>query len=151
MTKRGLDNKDWRLLALLQQDARAPLKTLAAAIELSVAATAERIKRLEADGVIIAYRTEIDPTAAGYPVMALVAVTAVQPYKDDLLSTMARMPEVLECHHVTGADSYMVTMVATSIRHLEQLIGGINGYGETRTSIVMSSPIPRRAPRAALE
>ncbi|WP_374349006.1 Lrp/AsnC family transcriptional regulator [Chitinimonas sp.] len=151
MSKKPLDSKDWRLLAALQADARAPLKTLAADIGLSLAATAERIKRLEADGVITGYHTDIDLQAAGYPIMALVAITSAQPHKEQLLNTLGRMTEVLECHHVTGADSYMITMVAKSIAHLEQLVGSINAYGETRSSIVMSSPIPRRAPRAAAE
>ena len=54
------------------------------------------------------------------------------------------MPEVLECHHVSGADSYLMTVVATDLAHLEALIASINLYGETRTSIVFSTPIPRR-------
>ena len=55
------------------------------------------------------------------------------------------MPEVLECHHVTGADSYLMTVVARDLPDLERFLGAINGWGETRTSIVLSTPIPRRA------
>lgn len=151
MAKRVLDDKDWKLIEALQQDARSPLKTLAQAIGLSVPATAERVKRLEADGVIRGYRAEIDIHAAGYAVSAILAITVAPSQKVDFLAALERMPEVLECHHVTGADSYLFTLVASSIPHLEKLIGAIVVYGDTRTSIIMSSPIPRRAPRAVNE
>ena len=52
--------------------------------------------------------------------------------------------EVLECHHVAGADSYVVSVVARSLEDLERWLSSVNGYGETRTSIVFSTPIPRR-------
>lgn len=145
--KKTLDEKDWQLISALQADARLPLKTLAVAVGLSLPATAERLKRLQATGVISGYHAQIDLAAAGYPLQAVVAITVAQPHKAKLIAALQRMTEVLECHHVTGSDSYVMTMVARSISHLEQLVGSINGYGETRTSIVMSTPIPRRAPR----
>jgi len=51
---------------------------------------------------------------------------------------------VLECHHVAGADSYMMIVVSRSLSELERFLGTINGYGETRTSVVFSTPIERR-------
>ena len=54
------------------------------------------------------------------------------------------MPEVLECLHVTGQDSYLLRVLTTDIAHLERFVAGINHFGETRTSIVMSAPIPLR-------
>ena len=142
--EKPIDEKAWRLLAALQADARSPLKELAAAAGLSIPATAEHIRKLEEAGVILGYHAEVDATAAGYGVRALVGITTVQPHKRKFLEKIAAAPQVLECHHVTGADSYVMTVVATSIAELERFLGSINGYGETRTSIVMSTPIPRR-------
>ncbi|WP_052736425.1 Lrp/AsnC ligand binding domain-containing protein [Aquincola tertiaricarbonis] len=76
-------------------------------------------------------------------------VTAAQPGKQRLLNTLAKTQQVLECHHVAGADSYLMTVVARDLADLERFLGSINGYGETRTSIVFSTPVPRRGLVAA--
>ncbi len=139
-----LDTKAWALLLALQEDGRAPLKTLALAAGLSVPATVERLKRLKDAGVIRSVGAELDPAKAGYPVRAIIGITVQQPGKKAFLDKLRRAPEVLECHHVAGADSYIVTVVSRSLEHLERFLTSINGYGETRTSIVFSTPIPRR-------
>lgn len=139
-----LDEKAWLLLQALQSDGRAPLKALAAAAGLSLPATAERLRRLQEAGVIRGIHAELDTQALGYGVQAIIGITAPQPAKPHLLATLAAMPQVLECHHVTGADSYVLSVVAADLAGLESLIARINLFGETRTSIVLSSPIPRR-------
>lgn len=139
-----IDARSWALLQALQQDGRAPLKMLAQACELSVAATAERLKRLQEVGVVRGVHAEIDPARAGYGVRAVVAIQAPQPGKQPLLTFLRDMPEVLECHHVTGADSYLMQVVAVDLAHLETLVSAISRWGETRTSLVFSTPIPRR-------
>ncbi|MCD6665029.1 MAG: Lrp/AsnC family transcriptional regulator [Hydrogenophaga sp.] len=139
-----LDPKAWALLNALQADGRAPLKTLAEAAGLSVPATVERLKRLKDAGVVRSVGAELDPALAGYPVRAIVSITVQQPGKQAFIDKLRRAPEVLECHHVAGADSYVMTVVARSLSDLEQFLSSINGYGETRTSIVFSTPIPRR-------
>lgn len=139
-----LDDKAWKLLAVLQADGRASLKTLAAAAQLSVAATAERLKRLQDSGIVRGMAVDIEPHKAGYGVRAIVGITVLQPGKKALLDKLRRAPEVIECHHVAGADSYVMTVVARDLADLERFIGSINAYGETRTSIVFSTPIERR-------
>ncbi|WP_219218734.1 Lrp/AsnC family transcriptional regulator [Variovorax boronicumulans] len=139
-----LDDAAWCLLRALQHDARAPLKTLAEATGLSVAATAERLKRLQESGIAQRFTVALDAAKLGYPVKAIIGITATQPGKKPLLERLRKAPEVLECHHVAGADSYVMTVVATGLADLERFIGTINGYGETRTSIVFSTPIERR-------
>jgi Lrp/AsnC family transcriptional regulator, leucine-responsive regulatory protein len=139
-----LDAKAWALLTALQEDGRAPLKTLALAAGLSIPATVERLKRLKDAGVVRSVAAELDPAQVGYPVRAMIGITVQQPGKKAFLDKLRRAPEVLECHHVAGADSYIVTVVSPSLEELERFLGSINGYGETRTSIVFSTPIPRR-------
>lgn len=139
-----LDDKAWRLLEALQADGRQPLKALALAANLSLPATAERLKRLEEAGVISGVCAQVSPAAVGYGVRAIIGINVPQPGKRKLIDKIIQMPEVLECHHVSGADSYLMTLVATDLQHLEALIASINVYGETRTSIVFSTPVPRR-------
>ena len=139
-----LDPKAWALLMALQKDGRAPLKTLALAAGLSVPATVERLKRLNEAGVVRSVGAELDPALAGYPVRAIVGITVQQPGKKSFIDKLRRAPEVLECHHVAGADSYVMSVVARSLADLERFLASINGFGETRTSIVFSTPIPRR-------
>jgi Lrp/AsnC family leucine-responsive transcriptional regulator len=139
-----LDDKAWRLLLALQRDGRAPLKALAAAAGLSIPATAERLKRLQDAGVVRAVGAELDAVALGYRVRAIVGITVVHPGKKPFLDKLRRAAEVLECHHVAGADSYLIDVVARDLPDLERFLASVNGYGETRTSIVFSTPIPRR-------
>jgi Lrp/AsnC family leucine-responsive transcriptional regulator len=143
-----LDPKAWQLLAALQADGRAPLKSLAAAAGLSIAATAERLKRLQEAGVISGVHAVVDPARAGRPVKAIVGITTQQPQKQALLKALRTRPDVLECHHVTGADSYVMTVAVADMAALETFLGDINRWGETRTAIVMSTPITRRALQA---
>lgn len=139
-----LDDKAWSLIKALQTDGRQPLKALAQAANLSLPATAERLKRLEEAGVISGVHAEVSAAAVGYGVRAIIGINVPQPGKRQLIDKLTQMPEVLECHHVSGADSYLMTVVATDLQHLEALIASINVYGETRTSIVFSTPLPRR-------
>lgn len=139
-----MDDLDWKIVTLLQANGRISYTELARQVHLSVPAVTERVKRLEAAGVIEGYTARINPAAAGYPVGALIGITVPQPAKAKFLRLLETIPEVVECHHVTGADSYMMRLAAISMTHLEQLIERINLYGETRTSIVMSTPLPAR-------
>ncbi|GAB3257153.1 Lrp/AsnC family transcriptional regulator [Chitinimonas naiadis] len=140
-----LDGKSWKILQAIQQDGRISLTELAGQVALSVPATSERLKRLEEAGVIQGYRAIVSPERAGYGVMALVGITTGQPGKAKFIAKLESLPEVIECLHVTGQDSYVLKVITRDIRHLERFVGSINSYGETRTSIVMSEPIPLRA------
>ncbi|MBJ9594877.1 MULTISPECIES: Lrp/AsnC family transcriptional regulator [Burkholderia] len=139
-----MDDLDWKVLSLLQANGRISYTELARQVHLSVPAVTERVKRLESAGVIEGYTARINPAAAGYPVSALIGITVPQPAKAKFLKLLETIPEVVECHHVTGADSYVMRLVAIGMTHLEQLIERINLYGETRTSIMMSTPLPAR-------
>ncbi|PVX82867.1 AsnC family transcriptional regulator [Paraburkholderia unamae] len=140
-----MDDLDWKVLSLLQENGRVTYTELARQVGLSVPAVTERVRRLEESGVIEGYSARVNPVAAGYPIMALIGITVQQSAKTKFLKLLGTIDEVLECHHVTGADSYVIRLVAASVADLERLIQRINLYGETRTSIVMSTPLPARA------
>jgi len=139
-----LDTTDKRLLAELQAEARLTLAELGRRVGLSSPAVAERLRRLESDGVILAHRTEIDPEALG---LSLTAVVRIRPTPRQLhrVAELAReTPEVIECHRITGEDCFFAKAHVRDVHHLEELIDRFTPYGQTTTSIVQSSPVPAR-------
>jgi Lrp/AsnC family leucine-responsive transcriptional regulator len=140
-----LDDTNRRLLAELQGNARLTLAELGRRVGLSSPAVAERLQRLERDGVIAGYRTEIDPRAVGY---SLTVVIRIRPAPRELqkVAELARStPEVVECHRITGEDCYFMKAHVRDVQHLEEVIDLFVAFGQTTTSIVQSSPVPVRA------
>lgn len=140
-----MDKLDWKILSLLQHNGRMTYTELSKHVHLSVPAVTERVKRMEEGGIIEGYSVRVNHVAAGYAVSAVIGLTVPQPAKKKFLTLLDTIPEVLECQHVTGADSYILRIAAVSLADLERLIERINMYGETRTSIVMSTPIVARS------
>ncbi|TML82485.1 MAG: Lrp/AsnC family transcriptional regulator [Actinobacteria bacterium] len=139
-----LDTTDHRLLAELQADARLSLAELGRRVGLSSPAVADRLRRLESDGVIVDHRTELSPEALG---LALTSIIRVRPSPRQLhkVADLARStPEVVECHRITGDDCFFIKAHVRDVHHLEDLIDRFTPYGQTTTSIVQSSPVPRR-------
>ena len=145
MTETGpLDATDHALLAELQADARLSLAELGRRVGLSSPAVAERLRRLERDGVVRGYHADVDPRALGY---TLAAVLRIRPAPRQLpkVADLAReTPEVVECHRITGDDCYFMKLHVRDVEHLEEVIDRFTPYGTTTTSIVQSSPVPRR-------
>lgn len=140
----GLDTTNLSLLAELQADARLSMAELGRRVGLSPPAVAERVARLEQDGVILGYRTEISPRALGF---SLSAILRVRPAPRELHKTaeLAReTPEVVECTRVTGDDCYFMKMHVRDVEHLEEVIDRFAAFGQTTTSIMQSSPVPGR-------
>ena len=141
----ALDRTDWRLLAELQRDGHASYAELARAVAMSASAVAERVRRLEESGVIAGYQATVDPERVGLTVMAFVRVRYptgnYRPFHAMLDST----PEVIEAHHVTGEDCFILKVLARSMRHLEEVTGRIAGLGPVTTSVVYSSPLATRS------
>jgi Lrp/AsnC family transcriptional regulator, leucine-responsive regulatory protein len=140
----ALDATDRRLLDELQNDARLTLAELGRRVGLSSPAVTDRLRRLEGDGVIEAYRTEVDPRSLG---LSLTSIIRVRPSPRQLskVAELAReTPEVVECHRITGEDCFFVKAHVRDVHHLEELIDRFTPYGQTTTSIVQSSPVPRR-------
>jgi len=139
-----LDATDHALLAELQADARLSLAELGRRVGLSSPAVAERLRRLERDGVVRGYHADVDPRALGY---TLAAVLRIRPAPRQLpkVADLAReTPEVVECHRITGDDCYFMKLHVRDVEHLEEVIDRFTPYGTTTTSIVQSSPVPRR-------
>ena len=141
----ALDRTDWRLLDELQRDGRASYADLARVVAMSPSAVAERVRRLEEAGVIAGYRATIDPERVGLSVMAFVRLRYPNGNYRPFHALLDSTPEVIEAHHVTGEDCFVLKVIVRSMRHLEEVTGRISGLGAVTTSVVYSSPLVGRA------
>lgn len=139
----SLDEIDSKIIRHLMQQGRTTWSELASLLGLSAPAAADRVRRLEERGVIQGYAAQIDPTAAGCELLAFIAVSLEQSQQRAVfLQTVERLPEIQECHHVTGADDYWLKVRCRNTQALEQLISqelkSIDGL-KTRTTIALST------------
>lgn len=139
-----VDAIDWQILEILQDDGRASFTELARKVGMSTPAVAERVRQLEAAGVIRGYRADVDLTKVGRPILAIVRMSVVGDVLAKITDNVRKMPEVLECYRGTGADSFTAKVAVGSIEDLEKLIDRLTPYGTTSTSIVLSTPVARR-------
>lgn len=140
-----IDRTDWRLLEELQRDGRASFADLARVVAMSPSAVAERVRRLEESGVIAGYRAVVDPERVGLQVMAMVRLRYPTGNYRPFHALLDSTPEIVEAHHVTGEDCFVLKVLARSMRHLEEVTGRIAGLGSVTTSVVYSSPLTGRA------
>jgi Lrp/AsnC family transcriptional regulator, leucine-responsive regulatory protein len=135
---------DYKLIELLQKNARVTQSEMAAAVGLSQPAVAERLRKLEQEGVITAYVARVDGRKLGKDITAFIGVGIEHPkHNPRFAKRILELPDVLECHHVTGSDSYLLKVVTENTESLDRLISEtlriIPGVTRTHTTIVMSS------------
>lgn len=140
-----LDDLDRTLLRALQEDARQSNAELARQVDLSATGLHKRLRRLEEAGVIAGYTVLLDREALGFDMLCFVQVT-LQRHEPDAVDNFRRevqkMPEVLECHHLTGEFDYLLKVIVRNRNHLEQFILNtltpVRGMDKIRTSLVLS-------------
>lgn len=134
-----LDEIDWSILRELQADARLSYAQLSKRVNLSPPAVADRVRRLERDGVITGYHADVDATKAGHPVCAFVTLTCDQGKCLLRTSKSDDYPEVTEVHKLTGGHCAMLRLRATSIEHLENTLAELSEHGRLSVSVVLST------------
>src|SRR5215510_6323258 len=139
-----LDPIDYKLLDLLQQDARMTQLEMAAEVGLSQPAVAERMRKLEQEGVITGYSARVDGKKLGKDIIAFIGVRIEHPrYNEGFGKRILTVPDVLECHRITGPDSYLLKVVTEDTQSLDRLITDIlrhiPGVTRTLTTVVTSS------------
>lgn len=157
--QRIIDELDARILEILQGNARVTQAEVAKAVGLAPSAVLERIRKLEAKGVIREYVAAVDPHVAELPLLAFVSVrTNEYGPEQPAAQALAQIPQVLEVHHVAGDDCYLLKVRARDAEHLGQLlrqeIAAVPNVTSTRTTIVLGTsketiriPIGRAARR----
>jgi Lrp/AsnC family leucine-responsive transcriptional regulator len=139
-----VDATNRRLIAELQADARLTQAELGRRVGLSSPAVAERLARLERDGVIRGYHADVDPRALGYALSAVIRIRPAPRQLREVASLADETPEVVECHRITGDDCFIMRAHVRDVDHLEEVIDRFTLFGQTTTSIVQSSPVPGR-------
>src|SRR6201996_7484387 len=142
----NLDDVDWAIIGQLQQDARISISELGRRVKLSASATTERVRHLEALGVITGYHAAVDLTKAGYPVLAVVRLKYPGNHHQPLRRLLEERHEILECLRTTGDDCYTLKVAATSMGQLETIMDELASFGSTTTSVVYSQTLPYRGP-----
>lgn len=138
-----LDPLGWKLLVELQTDARISFAELGRRVGLSTPAVAERVRRMEDEGIIRAYRAEITPSSVGLPITAFIRMSIVGNVLAKLTERVHSMPEIVECHRGTGEDSFILKVNVVSVEQLKDVIDRLTPFGTTSTSLVLSSLIER--------
>ena len=147
-----LDDTGWQLLHALQQNARLSYSELGQRVGLSSPAVAERIHRMEDAGIISGYHVEINRSKLGYPITAIIRMSTSPGDQCTRFATFVQeIPEVLECYRVTGSDSLIMKVMASSVEHLESLIDRLSAHGQLTTSMVLSAPVTRRVVKPVAE
>jgi Lrp/AsnC family transcriptional regulator, leucine-responsive regulatory protein len=143
-----LDATDQQIIGELARDGRISFAELGRRVSLSPPAVTERVKRLEQTGVITGYRAEVDPRALGYSLTAIVRVKPAVRQLSKIAELAADIPQIEECLRITGEDCFYMKLHLGSIEELPSVLDRFLLYGETTTSIVNATPVPRRDPPA---
>jgi Lrp/AsnC family transcriptional regulator, leucine-responsive regulatory protein len=139
-----LDAKDNAILALLQQNARITVKEIADKIHLSTTPVHERIKRMEATGVIKQYATLVDPNKVNKSLIAICYVRINEHNKTagiKFIKAINAMPEVLECYTISGEFDFMLKVVTKDMNtyhdfHVNKL-SSVDNIGHVQSTFVM--------------
>ncbi len=139
-----LDRTGRTILHALQENARLSFSELGRMVHLTPPAAAERVRRLEEAGLIGGYHADIPPEKLGLPIQAFIRLRTPPERYPRILSAVQGIPEILECHHVTGDDAFIMRIAAASTHHLETIIDQLSPFGETSTAVVLSTPVRKR-------
>ncbi|BDD94920.1 Lrp/AsnC ligand binding domain-containing protein [Pandoraea sp. XJJ-1] len=141
---RTLDRLDRRILALLQQDGRMSMKDLAEQVGLSITPCIERVKRMERDGVIMGYYARVNPAALGAALLVFVEITLDHKSGnmfDQFRREVLRIPEVMECHLISGDFDYLIKARIREMSEYRKLLGDIllqlPGAVQSKSYVVM--------------
>jgi Lrp/AsnC family leucine-responsive transcriptional regulator len=139
-----LDDTNVRLLGELHANPRITMSALGRRLGMSPPAVTERVQRLEQAGVILGYRLDVSPSAIGLPVTAFVRIRPGAGQLPKIAELARGLGQVSECHRITGEDCFLIKVHAASVPDLEELLDQFVTYGQTVSSIVVSTPVPPR-------
>lgn len=139
-----MDNIDRKILTILQENARTPLKVIAEQVFLSSPAVSARIERLEASGMIMGYQAQLSAAQMGYQIKAFISLDLEPVRKTEFYPYVEKCPNVMECNCVTGDYSMLLKVCFSTTQELDHFIDQLQSFGRTRTQIVFSTPVEHR-------
>jgi Lrp/AsnC family leucine-responsive transcriptional regulator len=138
-----MDNIDIKIIRLLQENARITASEISSVINLSIPAVSERLKKLEASGVIKQYTTILDPQHFDKTLMALVFITLERPRFSDIFAEFVKKQnDILECHYLAGDFDYAIKIATENTATLQELLNrikSVQGVQKTRTIVILST------------
>ncbi len=146
-----LDRVNWRILEILQENSRIALKEIAKEVKLSSPAVAERIQRLEESGIIEHYPAKLNMKKVGYPLGVYISIKIRFGQVERFEEYIGSVPEISECHKLTGNDCMLMRGFVKDPEHLEELNKRLAVYGELTTSLVLKSILDGKAYRSPFE
>ena len=136
-----IDAINWTILKMLQENARVALKELAKEVGLSSPTVAERIQKLEDAGIIESYHTKVNLDKLGYSLGVYITIKIRFGQTKRFEEFIATVPEISECHKLTGRDCMLMRGAVRDPKHLEDLNIRLASYGELTTSIILNSVV----------
>ncbi|HYL45380.1 MAG TPA: Lrp/AsnC family transcriptional regulator [Ktedonobacteraceae bacterium] len=140
-----IDAVNRRVLEELQREPRLTMSELGRRVGMSSPSVTERVRRLEEAGVIRGYRLDLNPAALGLPIAAYIRIRPNPGQLPRIAELAQQIPEVVECHRVTGEDCFVLKVHIPAIDQLDRLLDSFLLYGSTTTTIIQSSPVPLRS------
>lgn len=141
-----LDETGRTILTTLQREGRIAFSELGRRVGLSAPAVAERVRRMEDIGLITGYRALVDRRRLGWVMTAFIRVTCAGDKYQAVRRLAIDLPEIIDCHHITGEDCFFVKLVVRSVDHLEQVVDRFRGLGRSVSSVVLSTTVEDKAP-----
>ena len=139
-----MDNIDKKILSILQENARTPLKVIAEQVFLSSPAVSARIERLESAGLITGYQAQLSCAAMGYQIKAFISLDVAPSQKPEFYPYIEGCPNVMECNCVTGDYSMLIKVGFRTTQELDHFINQLDRFGRPRTQLVFSTPVEHR-------
>lgn len=139
-----VDLVNWKILQLLQTNARRSNTEIANHVGISSPAVAERIRKLEDTGIINRYHAKVAPFEVGYQIHALITVRAFMGRLKPFLEKVKSFDEVINCYRITGNENIVMEVILHNQKHLELFIDQLITYGETKTQIILSNVVDDR-------
>lgn len=134
-----MDYTDYKIIEILLEDGRIPMKELAKRVALSAPAVAERVKRLEEEEIITGYKAKVNYDKLGKKINVLINIDISGQRSEKFKEFIENEDAIVECHHVTGPYCKILKARLEDISGLEKLIGKIQMFGNTETFIILSS------------
>jgi len=139
-----MDSIDKKIIKILQENARMPIKEIASMVSLSSPAVSTRIAKLEKDGIIQEYNLRLNRERLGFHVIAYILVEMDPSLRSKFQEEVLKCNNVLECCHITGQYSQILKAAFKSTNDLDAFLTIIQNYGRTSTQIVLSAHVPPR-------
>lgn len=139
-----MDNLNWQILHELQCNARATYAEIGKVVGLTAPAVAQRIQKLEDEGIITGYHVALDLEKVGLGISVIIQMGQLKCDTPAVIKMLESLPEILECHTTTGSTCLFLKAAVPTVRHLQHLNEQLAPYGNTTTSLILTTPIPNK-------